>query len=129
MLKFGAVFLGFMVYVQLLMVHYNLGNRFNMGQTLAPALGALFIAIGFFLKGARRNWFFGIRTPWTMGSEKVWRKTHELGSKLFIISGAISILGLVFPDVSIWLVIVPVILSALAAVAYSYAVFAKGQKG
>jgi uncharacterized membrane protein len=70
------------------------------------------------------NWFIGIRTPWTMSSELVWKKTHVLGGKLFKISGAIAVLG-IFGLYSIYLVVVPLIASALYLVVYSYLEYQK----
>lgn len=53
-------------------------------------LGILFILIGNYLPKTPRNWFFGIRTPWTMSSEEVWKKTHILGGWLFVASGVLT---------------------------------------
>ena len=125
MKKFAVLFLAFMVYVQLLTIYFNLGHEFSMTQAMVPALGFLFIVLGFFLRKAKRNWFFGIRTPWTLSSENVWQKTHELGSKLFIISGAIALLGIIFPEIGIWLVLAPVLISTVALVVYSFLEYGK----
>jgi uncharacterized membrane protein len=37
------------------------------------------------------NWFLGIRTPWTLSSDTVWRKTHRTGAWLFVIGGVLMI--------------------------------------
>ncbi len=77
-------------------------------------------ASGVMMENAKRNWFIGIRTPWTMSSDSVWNKTHAIGGKLFKISGGIAFLGVLFPDYAFFLVIAPIILSALYVTAYSY---------
>jgi len=51
------------------------------------ALGLLFIVIGNYMPKIPQNWFIGIRTPWTISSEIVWKKTHILGGWLFVLSG------------------------------------------
>jgi uncharacterized membrane protein len=110
----------FMFYIYLLTVLWNFGVKVNMNLFLLPAMGFLFIYIGIVFKNVKRNWFIGIRTAWTMNSDKVWDKTHKLGSKLFIISGIITIIGLFFPNYLIWFILLPVILSSIICIVYSY---------
>ena len=40
----------------------------------------------------------GIKTPWTLESEYVWKKTHAMGGVLFCIMGILLILSGVFPS-------------------------------
>jgi uncharacterized membrane protein len=56
------------------------------------ALGVLFALIGNYLPKVPRNWFFGIRNPWTLASEVVWEKTHVLGGWMFVGSGVLLVL-------------------------------------
>ncbi|GAG30668.1 unnamed protein product, partial [marine sediment metagenome] len=86
-------FLAYMAYIYVLSVAWNLGLRFSFMRMLAPAVGLLFVGIGVLLRGARLNWFMGIRTPWTMMSEEVWDRTHDVGSRLFMASGGLAALG------------------------------------
>jgi len=110
----------FLLYIYSLTIFWNLGYRFDMGQMMMPALGILFIYIGTLLKQAKRNWFIGIRTPWTLSSDAVWDKTHQLGSKLFKLAGIIALLGIFIPNYALWLVLVPVIAFSLYLMIYSY---------
>jgi uncharacterized membrane protein len=110
----------FFIYLYSLTIFWNLGVRFDMGQFLTPALGLLFVYCGFLVENAKRNWFIGIRTPWTLSSDKVWEKTHKLGGKLFKIAGVITILGLFFPKYAFSLVVFPVLLLAIYTIFYSY---------
>lgn len=110
----------FLLYLYVLTIYWNLGNIFNMGQAIVPAIGLLFFYIGILLKHAQRNWFIGIRTPWTLSSDNVWEKTHKLGAKLFKIAGVIAFLGLFFPGAAIWFVLIPAIFFALYTIIYSY---------
>ena len=45
---------------------------------MAPAIGLLIYYAGVLTENARQNWFMGVRTPWTLSSEKVWNKTNRL---------------------------------------------------
>lgn len=118
----------FMFYVFILTVVWNAGKSFNMGQAMTPAMGLLFYYVGVLIGHAKRNWFVGIRTPWTLSSEKVWEKTHKLGSKLFKIAGIIAFLGIFFPSFAIWIVLVPVLFVAFYTLAYSYIIYQKEGK-
>jgi len=54
-----------------------------MGIVLAPGLFVLFYYLGILMQHSRRNWFVGIRTPWTLSSDVVWEKTHKRGGLVF----------------------------------------------
>jgi uncharacterized membrane protein len=57
-------------------------------ERLAPVgVGLLLVVIGNFLPRARPNWFFGIRTPWTLSSERVWERTHRVGGYVMMAFG------------------------------------------
>lgn len=122
------VIVSFMFYVYLLSISWNLGMRFNFSIVLLPAFTVLFLYVGFVLEKARPNWFVGIRTPWTLSNEKVWKKTHKLGAKLFKISALIALFGFIFPVFAIWFVVVPVLVVAAYLVVYSYVVYVKNNK-
>lgn len=120
---FILLLISFLFYLYLLTIFWNLGYRFSLIQFLVPAFSILFFYVGVLLENAKRNWFIGIRTPWTMSSDKVWNKTHQLGAKLFKISGLIALLGIIIPSLAFWLVLVPVITFSLFLVVYSYLVY------
>lgn len=121
---FIALMVGFMVYMHVLTILWNLGyNRFNMGTAMLPALGLIFIFAGIMMRQAKRNFFIGIRTPWTLSSDHVWDETHRLGSILFIASGVLALLGVFFPDYAIWFILVPVLGSTLFLLVYSYILY------
>ncbi len=88
-------------------------------------MGALFIGLGYLIEHAEPNWFVGIRTPWTLSSERVWKKTHALGGTLFKIAGILAMIGVVFGKYSIWFVIVPILAVSVYLVIYSYREFGK----
>lgn len=115
----------FMLYIHGLTMAWSLGYRnFRMSAAMLPFLGALFIFIGYMLRQAKRNFFIGIRTPWTLSSDTVWDKTHQLGSILFIASGALAILGsFLGGTAAFWLLFIPLIGSTLFLVVYSYVLY------
>jgi uncharacterized membrane protein len=115
----------FLFYIYLLTILWNVGIKFDMVQFLTPALGILFYYCGVLIQNTKRNWFIGIRTPWTLSSERVWEKTHSIGGKLFKIAGIIAFLGILFRNYSLFFVLVPIILVAIYTVIYSYLEYQK----
>jgi len=122
---FIVLIVAFMLYIHGLTLAWSLGHQdFKMSGAILPFIGILFIAIGFMLRKAKRNFFIGIRTPWTLSSDNVWDKTHQLGSILFMVSGAFAIIGGVFGGMAaFWLMFVPLIGSSLFLVIYSYVLY------
>lgn len=115
----------FMLYIHGLTLAWSLGYQdFKMSAAMLPFMGVLFIFIGYMLRQAKRNFFIGIRTPWTLSSDTVWEKTHQLGSILFMVSGVLAIIGsFLGGELAFWLFFVPLMGSALFLVIYSYILY------
>ena len=122
---FVVLIIFFMVYLDILIIVWGMGIGFDMVASLVPAFAGLFYYCGALVGKAKRNWFVGIRTPWTLSSEKVWNKTHKRGGKLFKVCGVICLLGLGLQEWAIWIVIVPVIAVAGYLIVYSYLEYQK----
>lgn len=118
----------FMLYIYGLTLWWNMGGRFEMVRYLMPAMAVLFYCIGIMVGRAKMNFSIGIRTPWTLSSEEVWRKTHLLGGKLFKACGVLVLIGAIFPYYAVWFVLVPSIAAAAWSMIYSYTEFRKEQK-
>ncbi|HDJ30498.1 MAG TPA: hypothetical protein ENF31_00885 [bacterium] len=91
-----------------------------MSRCVPPAIGLFFYYLGILFSQAKRNWFIGIKTPWTLSSEKVWEHTHQRASELFKISGILALVGIFFSHQAIYFVIVPVIFVSAYLVVFSY---------
>jgi uncharacterized membrane protein len=127
---FIVLMVAFMAYVYGLTLAWNLGyTGFKMSGAMLPALGLLFIFIGFMLRQAKRNFFIGIRTPWTLSSDRVWEETHRLGAVLFMISGALAFIGGLFGGTTaFWLMFIPIMGSTLFLLVYSYVLYRRETK-
>ena len=89
-------------------------------------VGLLFIALGNYFAKIRNNYFVGIRTPWTLGNEEVWNKTHRLGGKMFVIGGlAMMITGFVPVALRFPLLIIIVAMISVVPIIYSYILYRK----
>lgn len=122
---FIVLITAFMLYIHGLTLVWSLGYQgFKMSAAMLPFMGILFIAIGYIMRQAKRNFFIGIRTPWTLSSDYVWDKTHQLGSVLFMVSGAFAIIGGFFGGTAaFWLIFIPLIGSTIVLTVYSYILY------
>ena len=122
---FIIFFVGFMLYIHALTIAWSLGyTNFKISSAILPFLGLLFIFIGYMLRKAKRNFFIGIRAPWTLSSDSVWDKTHQTGSVLFMLSGAFAFAGSFFGGVTaILLLLIPLFGSVIFLVIYSYVLY------
>ena len=118
--RFIAVFLLYLLGVQLVVVAWNAGAALDFNVIIPLGAGMVFFYIGTMLSHLKRNGFIGVRTPWTISNDEVWTKTHQLSARLFMGSGVFGVVGVFFGSWAWLFVVVPVGLSALYAVAYSY---------
>jgi uncharacterized membrane protein/pimeloyl-ACP methyl ester carboxylesterase len=105
-----------------------LGWRPPIDRIVLPAIGALFIILGNFMGKLRRNFFVGIRTPWTLASEEVWLRTHRLGGPLFVAAGVILMFG-AFLGGGPALIVPVVVIAAIIPVVYSYVIYRRLDRG
>ncbi|MFN8384566.1 MAG: SdpI family protein [Anaerolineales bacterium] len=122
---FIVLIVAFMLYIHGLTLVWSLGYQsFKMSAAMLPFMGILFIAVGYLMRQAKRNFFIGIRTPWTLSSDSVWDKTHQLGSVLFMASGVLAIIGGFFGgSAAIGLILIPLIGSTIVLTIYSYILY------
>lgn len=122
---FWVLFTAFLAYIHALILGVNLGWNIDVRWCVLLPTALLIGAIGALLPAVKRNWFFGIRTPWTLSSDTVWRKTHRLASALFIFAAAVSVISIFMPPYTLALFIAPLIIAILISVGYSYILYEK----
>jgi uncharacterized membrane protein len=120
---FVALFMTFLALIQATVLAWNLGIAFDIDIIILPAVGALLFYIGTILPRTKRNWSVGIRTPWTISSDIVWKKTHELGGLLFRILGIVVVLSVLTPSYALFVILVPLVIVVAGLVLYSYAMY------
>lgn len=128
--KFGSYYDGFCVFMQAFLLGMTgiiLTESFHPGTisvsvVVLIAVGILFLFIGNFMPKIKSNFYMGIKTPWALSSEEVWRKTHRLGGKCFCIAGLIMIVGAFFSDqvFSFWLTMICVMISVTIPTVMSF---------
>lgn len=118
----------FLTYIHLITLILNLGFNLDIRQLISPAFALIFYSMGNLMKKAKRNFFIGIRTPWTLNSDNVWEKTHKKASKLFKASAILSLIGIIQPSLSFFFILIPIILTSIGIVIYSYLEYKKEEK-
>src|SRR5688500_1755143 len=112
------------------MIAFNLGWPVPLTRIVAIGIGGLFVLIGNVMTRMRPNWFMGIRTPWTLSSDVVWRRTHRVGGYAFVLAGCLLVaMGLVQPAWFAGVLIAAAIGAAVVPVVYSYIVWRGEQEG
>lgn len=115
-----VAFVVYMFYIYTLTLLAALGYGFNMTFMLLPAIGILTIIIGYLIGKAKRNFFVGIRTPWTLSSDTVWAKTHQLGKWMFIGAGIVCIPCAFLGEAAFWIMMITMMAAAFLPIVYSY---------
>jgi uncharacterized membrane protein len=126
--KFGGAFEAIIVSVMLFMLalhvvvlRASLGYPVQMQRIMPIGIGILLVVIGNLLPRARPNWFVGIRTPWTLSSDRVWEKTHRFGGRVFVAGGVlITIAGFLWVQWAQVVLVTVVTVCAVAVLLYSY---------
>lgn len=119
----------FFMYIYGLQMAWNLGLRFDFALAMVPAMLAVWYFAGDLIENSKRNWFVGIKTPWTLSSDFVWEKTHKFGGKLFKISAVVlAILGMILKSEIYFIVfIVSALAVSVVPIVYSYQLYNKNK--
>ena len=118
----------FMGVAHVLILANGLGYSVQIDRLLPLGVGLLFAFLGNYLTRIEPNWFIGIRTPWTLSSDTVWRKTHRTGGWLFVIGGIVIAAGAFAPrGAFLPLFVVTVVVVALIPVVQSYILWKREQ--
>ena len=123
--SFILLLTGFLLAMHLFMIAWNLDIRFSINIFMPLLVGILFFIMGAIMPRLRPNWFFGIRTPWTLSSEIVWSRTHQLGGGVFKIAAILVLFGALWPKYAIVFVLVPILAASVFTVLYSLVVYLK----
>ncbi len=117
----------FFVVIYALVMTTSMNIEVNISQYVYLGVGVLFVIIGNYMNSVKPNYFIGLRTPWTLENSEVWKRTHRLGSKLWVVGGLL-LMGAPFiipiDFISGFTVGLVVVLAGVPFV-YSYLIFKK----
>ncbi len=119
----------FMGAMHVLVLGTGLGWRIDVTRASLVMLGLLLIALGNYLPRVRSNWWMGIRTPWTLESETVWRQTHRVAGVTFVAGGVLAVLAALLPGAASFAVgMTAMMAGALIPTVYSYIAYRREQR-
>ena len=98
----------------------SLGYSMMSGILAQIFMGVLMIVIGNYLPKTHRNYIIGIRLPWTLESDKNWRKTHRLAGKIWVLGGLLLFLNSFVQIYVYWVFFLTLLLVVLMPGVYSY---------
>jgi len=113
---------GLLLVMQLALLANTLGWPVSMERVAPVLIGLQFIILGNALPRARPNWWFGIRTPWTLSNDRVWARTHRVAGYLLAGAGAVLLLIGAFAPTSLAfaLGVGAVVAASVGSLVYSY---------
>ena len=118
-----------LVAIHLATIASALGWPIPVTKIVAASVGVLLVAVGNVLPRARPNFFFGIRTPWTLSSDSVWMRTHRVGGYALVAGGLLQIVVAILGEAGAGIWPVAVILEiSIGLVAYSYLLWRREQR-
>ena len=96
------------------------GRPFIMERWAFIGVGLLITGIGYYLRRLKPNNYVGVRTPWTLQSDEVWKETHQMASTLWISAGLVIIVAGFFLSLITGVFIIFFAAIVLAALPYIY---------
>lgn len=90
---FRSAILALVLLVHVLVLLAASGARIDIERSIEVGVGLLLALLGNYMGKLTKNFFVGIRTPWTLASDEVWLRTHRLGGKLFGLAGIVFFLS------------------------------------
>ncbi len=97
----------------------------NVPMIVCIFCSVLFILLGNMMPKFRQNFFCGVKTPWTLSSEKVWTRTHRLAGRMMFAAGLIGLCGAFIPNdiVKFVSLLVPITVAGIVPTILSYVWF------
>ena len=113
-----------MLVIAVVIVLEGTGSDVETSRIVFGAVGLMFAVIGNYLPKTRSNFFLGVRTPWTLSSERAWAKTHRLGGRIMFATGVATMAAAVISaSLAAVVLLVGVVADLIATSVYSYVVW------
>ena len=114
-----VVIVAMMGYIQIVTSTAALAPKLDTVRWMICGMMLFFAMMGNMLGKIRRNYFMGIRTPWTLASERVWNDTHRFGARMFVLCGGLGFVMSAFGANPLFAVAL-ILIAALGPVLYSF---------
>ena len=120
-----------MTALHVLSLGFAIGWPIAMDRAVTLTLGLLFVGLGNWMPRLKSNWWMGIRTPWTLESEEVWRETHRVGGWAFVAAGLLVVVAalLLDPGPRAWATGIAFGTAVVIPLVYSYVAYRRRRRG
>jgi uncharacterized membrane protein len=116
----------FVLLLALTMLLNGAGYPIRLPLVAMVGLGLLWMLIGNYMGKLRKNFFAGIRTPWTLANDDVWERTHRMAGWLFVLAGLATVIA-AFMGASVMWAIYLLLAAVLIPAVYSYVIYQRVQ--
>lgn len=103
----------------------TLGYAPKINFLIIPLFSLFVVILGFIMPKLKRNFFVGIRSPWTLQSDVVWDKTHQFAKKTMMATGILCFFTMLLGDYGFVVFTILILFGALSPVFYSYFIYKK----
>jgi uncharacterized membrane protein len=111
---------GLMGYIQGVILYAAArGGHIDVSRVLFGGLFLFLALTGNVMGRVRRNFYIGVRVPWTLASERVWNDTHRLAAWLFV-AGGLAGFVIVMVGLPVAMALGVLVVAALVPVVYSF---------
>lgn len=120
--RIQAVLVAFLFLLNAMVLLSGLGVPVPMARVVPASTGLLLVVLGNYMGKFTKNFFCGIRTPWTLASDEVWLRTHRLGGRLFVLAGIVVLVSGLLGGGPVPM-LAAVAVAAVIPVVYSYVLY------
>jgi len=107
--------------IQALTLVAAFGIMVNTTIAIQIGISLFFALLGNVMGRFKHNYFVGIKTPWTLASEEVWKKTHRMAAPIWVAGGILGVLtAFIGGSAGFKIFFVAIMAMALIPVVYSY---------
>ncbi len=115
----AVIVVGLFAFIHVVSLQAALHPSCDSGRIVVAGIFLFIAALGNLLGKVRRNFWVGVRTPWTLASDTVWIATHRLAARLMVASGVIGGFGALV-GVPLWLCFTFLMAGILWPAVYSF---------
>ena len=71
-------------------------ESFDLSRPMIAGIFLMYALLGNVLGKVRKNFYIGVRVPWTLASDRVWNDTHRLAAWIMVAAGVLGFLMTLF---------------------------------